>query len=383
MVVALPSIVFNSIFHTDPSTVDPSGPTDMIASYNEMAGTVSDCVNAAYDAAKAKVNQIITDGGYDSDLSTQATIDYGQVSVDYDVSYILAAYSASMNQKGTTKEDLKKKLDAVASQMFKVTYEEKETTVTVPPKVSGEEPEVKTVQYVMCTIQSFDTSVILSAFGIDPDAPYGEFKQRTGDVINNMAMALKRTLYGTVVNGQTPPITDEELTAFLDNLTCSPARKELIRAALSLVGRVPYFWGGKSAPGWNDEWNTPKLVTATGDVTTGTLRPYGLDCSGFVDWVYDTALGMSLPGGSAGLWNSSAAITEAELEPGDLGFLEEPSPTSTNHVLIYAGKDESGRDMWVHCNGDTGDVTLNSPSYVKFYRRVKGVDLDNMAVSVS
>jgi len=300
--------------------------------------------------------------------------------VDYDVCYILAAYSASLNQKGTTKEDLKKKLDAVASKMFEVTYEVNETTVTVPPVVNGEEPETKTVQYAVCTIHTFDTSAILSAFNINPDAPYGQFKQRTGDVINSMAMALKRTLYGASAPHQSPHITDAELSAFLDNLTCSPARKELMAAALSLVGKVPYFWGGKSAPGWNDDWNTPKLVTASGDSTTGTLQPYGLDCSGYVDWVYDTGLGVSLPAGSTGLWNSSSAISETDLKPGDLGFLESPSSDSTNHVLIYAGKDANGNNLWVHCNGDTDGVALNSPTYVKYYRRVNGIGLDNITV---
>jgi len=381
MIVSLPSIVFNSIFHTDPDTVDPSGFTDITAIYNEMADTVTGCVATAYNDAKAEVERIVRDGGYDYTLSMNSVIDNGYVSVDYDVCYILAAYSASLNQKGTTKEDLKKKLDAAASQMFKVTYEVKETSVLVQPVSSGEEPERKTVQYAVCTIHTFNTSVILSAFKIDPDAPYGQFKQRTGDVIESMAMALKRTLYGSIVRNQSPPITDAELSAFLDSLTCGPARKELIRAALSLVGRVPYFWGGKSPPGWNDDWNTPRLVTATGDSTTGTLQPFGLDCSGFVDWVYNTALGVSLPGGSAGQWNSSKAISESELKPGDLGFMAVPSPVSTNHVLIYAGKDSSGNNLWVHCNGDTGDVALNSPGYVRHYRRVNGAGLDDMAVT--
>jgi len=383
MVVSLPSIVFNSIFHTDPGTVDPMGHTDMFAIYDELADIVTECVTQAYDGARAEAMRIIKDGGFDQSLSTEAIIDYGHVSVDYDVCYILAAYSASMNQKGTTKQDLKKKLDAVASQMFTVTYEVKETTVTIPAANEGEDPTTETVQYAVCTIHSFDTSVILSAFNIDPDAPYGQFKIRTGDAIESMALALKRTLYGSMVSGQTPPITDEELIAFLDNLTCSPARKELMRAALSLVGRVPYFWGGKSPAGWNDEWNTPKLVTATGSSSTGTLRPYGLDCSGFTDWTYKTALGVGLPAGSAGQWGGSTAISEAELKPGDLGFQDKPSPFTTNHVLLFAGRDSSGKKLWVHCNADTGGVALNSPTYVKYYRRVNGVDLDNMAVSSS
>ena len=31
--------------------------------------------------------------------------------------------------------------------------------------------------------------------------------------------------------------------------------------------------------GWNDTWGTLRQVTAAGSSTTGTYRPYGLDCS--------------------------------------------------------------------------------------------------------
>jgi len=195
-----------------------------------------------------------------------------------------------------------------------------------------------------------------------------------------MATALRRTLYGVTSSGQVPLITDVELAAFLDNLTCSPARKELMRVALSLVGRVPYFWGGKSGPGWNDEWNTPKLVTSAGSSSTGTIRPYGLDCSGFTDWVYKTALGVSIREGSVNQWNNSTAITEAELLPGDLGFMDIPGNVPINHVLLYAGTDANGNKLWVHCASGEGGVTLNSPTYVKYYRRVNGLDLETMAV---
>ena len=47
------------------------------------------------------------------------------------------------------------------------------------------------------------------------------------------------------------PLTDAELIAFVNAQNCSPMRKHIITTALSLVGKVPYFWGGKSAPGWN------------------------------------------------------------------------------------------------------------------------------------
>ncbi len=102
-----------------------------------------------------------------------------------------------------------------------------------------------------------------------------------------------------------------------------------------------------------------------------------MDCSGFTDWVYKTALGKGLPAGSANQWSGSVEITEAELLPGDLGFMGAPGEHAINHVLIYAGKDESGRHMWVHCSSSAGGVVLNSPSYVKRYRRPKGFDLEN------
>lgn len=52
------------------------------------------------------------------------------------------------------------------------------------------------------------------------------------------------------------------------------ARKEAVETALSLVGKVGYFWGGKSLViGWDSRWGTLREVTAAGSSTTGTWRP--------------------------------------------------------------------------------------------------------------
>lgn len=344
-IVSLPSIVVNNLFHTDPSTVDINAPTSITASFDDVSGVVSDCIQNGYDTC-----------------------------------YTLAAYSASMQQRGTSKADMKAKLDAVAGQMFAVTYEVKETTKTVVPEAEeGEEPgepEIVTVQYVVCTIHPFDQSVILSAFGIDASAKYDQFNLTYGEAITNMSNALKMTMYGSLTSGTVPPITDAELNAYLNSLTCSGTRKELMRAALSLVGRVPYFWGGKSAPGWNEAWNTPRLVTSAGSSSTGTIRPYGLDCSGFTDWVYKTALGVSLLDGSWSQWDTTYAITEAELLPGDIGFMAAPGTVPVNHVLLYVGRGADGKQMWVHCSSGAGGVALNSPTYVTQFRRRKDIDLE-------
>ena len=143
------------------------------------------------------------------------------------------------------------------------------------------------------------------------------------------------------------------------------------------MGKVPYFWGGKSAAGWNDEWNTPKLVTSAGSSSTGTIRPFGLDCSGFTDWTYKTAVGVSLHAGTYGQWDNSYAIDESELLPGDLGFLMNDGGSGWNHVLIFAGYGEDGSRKWVHSEGGIG-VHLNTPSYEGrlSLRRPKNVDFD-------
>lgn len=72
----------------------------------------------------------------------------------------------------------------------------------------------------------------------------------------------------------------------------SPEREAVVRSACSLVGKVNYFWGGKSLViGWDVRWGELRQVTAAGSSTTGTYRPYGMDCSGFVDWVFYNATG--------------------------------------------------------------------------------------------
>lgn len=457
VIVSLPSIVTNSIFGLDGT--QPAEGATLAAAYSELTGTVSDAVSRGYDLSIAKVDQIITDGGYDYQLSMDAIINYAQGSAGYDVSYILAAYSASMQQQNTSEADMVAKLDSIADQMFPVTYVEKEQEVTIPVtyytykpitvtvvtaqiqtgsvngvpqyryetaeqtyylpdeshtsdteitidayssvdvtvpvytsgsisgtrtatyyKADGTEtvtPEIEIIKYVECTIHPFDNTVIAKAFDIDLNATYDQFSITYGEAIQNMANALKMTLYGSLGSGQAVPLTDAELIAFVNRQNCNDTRKYILTTALSLVGKVPYFWGGKSGPGWNDEWNTPKLVTAAGSSSTGTIRPYGLDCSGFSTWVYSTALGVNIGAGTSGQYPNTVAISASELLPGDLGFLAESNGSGWNHVLIFAGYSESGERMWVHSSSGTG-VILNTPSYEGnlSYRRLTVVDYD-------
>ena len=155
-------------------------------------------------------------------------------------------------------------------------------------------------------------------------------------------------------------ISQEDAIALLENLPddLDPARKAVVETAVQLVGRVSYFWGGKSLTlGWDDRWGTPMEVTAAGSGSTGTVRPFGLDCSGFVDWTfYNATNGSYYPGrggGAATQHSYCTNISWSDAQPGDLVFYPDDS-----HVGIVGGKDADGNLLIVHCSGGANGVVI-------------------------
>lgn len=155
-------------------------------------------------------------------------------------------------------------------------------------------------------------------------------------------------------------ISQEDAIALLENLPddLDPARKAVVETAVQLVGRVSYFWGGKSLTlGWDDRWGTSMEVTAAGSGSTGTVRPFGLDCSGFVDWTfYNATNGSYYPGrggGAATQHSYCTNISWSDAQPGDLVFYPDDS-----HVGIVGGKDADGNLLIVHCSGGANGVVI-------------------------
>ena len=133
-------------------------------------------------------------------------------------------------------------------------------------------------------------------------------------------------------------------------------REAVIRAACSLVGKVNYFWGGKShAIGWNSRWGQIYKVTAADSPASGTYRPYGMDCSGYVDWVFNNALGYIIGHGGGAMMQHThcTGITWDEAQIGDLVFYPDDE-----HVGIVAGWDESGNILIVHCASGYNNVVI-------------------------
>ena len=91
------------------------------------------------------------------------------------------------------------------------------------------------------------------------------------------------------------------------------ARMQPLMKALSMIG-TPYKYGS----------NNPEQ---------------GLDCSGFVKYVYKETADVNLPRSANEMSKEGQAVTREELEPGDLVFFntrERPN----SHVGIYAGNGE-------------------------------------------
>ena len=144
--------------------------------------------------------------------------------------------------------------------------------------------------------------------------------------------------------------------------------------AESIVGQVNYFWGGKSsAIGWDSRWGTDMEVTSAGSSTTGTMRPFGLDCSGYVTWVfYNMGLPLeTIEHGVTAQWNHSTSIPESIVEPGDLAILAVPYTRKVNHIGIVVGKNDEGKILVAHCTSGANNIvitTAESTGFVHFRR---------------
>ena len=138
----------------------------------------------------------------------------------------------------------------------------------------------------------------------------------------------------------------------------SPEREAVVRTTCSLVGKVNYFWGGKSLViGWDARWGELRQVTAAGSSATGTYRPYGLDCSGFVDWAFYNATDGSYiigHGGGAAMQHSYCMpVRWEDAQIGDLAFYP-----NDKHIGIVADWDRDGNIQIAHCASSHNNIVI-------------------------
>ena len=347
LLTSLPTIVTNQVFGLNGA--DMTSPLTLSQSMTKLSGVVADALEEAHQAALERVNGLITEGGYDQELSLEALDDQAG-DTSYDVAYVLCAYSVSMEQLGTSQEDMARKLSSLAGKLFPVTYEVKTAEVQVASSEDEENPssspQTQAVSYLAATIYPLNQDAILEAFQLDPEAMYGDFTITCGEAVSNMATALKLTLYGSMLGG------------IGGGTGTRQGGEEVAAIALSQVGQVggyPYWsWYGFSS---RVEW-----------------------CACFVSWCY-AQVGLSEPrfsgctsGGMAwfqshGQW---ADRNCADIAPGDAIFFDWDGSGNADHVGIVVGVDET-RVYTVE--GNSGSDACNYKSYPRGSSVIRGYGL--------
>ena len=203
-----------------------------------------------------------------------------------------------------------------------------------------------------------ETILTISGTGktVDEMREHYAFTDEQNDMLDDLLENLD-LLGGAIGNLAVTEANAKELLASLP-ADLSAERREIIEPACQLVGIVNYFWGGKSLVlGWDSRWGTTMQVTAPGSSSSGTYRPYGMDCSGYVDWVFYNATGgeyiIGHGGGASAQHTYCTTISWDEALPGDLVFYPEDS-----HVGIVGGRDESGNLLIIHCASGYNNVVI-------------------------
>lgn len=175
-------------------------------------------------------------------------------------------------------------------------------------------------------------------------------------------------------------LDEAELAAVLArNEYTSDMQRTLVESAVSLIGKVTYFWGGKSYyVGFDPYWGKSMKVTSAGDPTTGMTLPYGLDCSGFICWCTAQLkkgtkwTANNVGEGSWHQWSHSEYVEEDDIRPGDIAFQNEYPGAETQHVGIVVGFLENGDPVIVHCSATENGVVVSTVGDVfHIFRRFK------------
>jgi cell wall-associated NlpC family hydrolase len=162
---------------------------------------------------------------------------------------------------------------------------------------------------LLVVIGSFQAPVVLAQSATEPEA---------SNRITSVASQLANTVTSSVVDGT----------------------ESLINNAMQLIG-VRYRWGG----------NTPQS---------------GLDCSGFVRYVFNDTFGFLLPRKSAQMSQVGLEIRKDELRPGDLVFFN-TMRHAFSHVGIYVGDNK-----FIHAPSKGKSIRVDDMTKAYWEKRYNG-----------
>lgn len=161
-------------------------------------------------------------------------------------------------------------------------------------------------------------------------------------------------------------MTQEEMAAIISAYgDLDATRTAICSDAMSFVGQIPYYWGGKAVA--KEYRENGFYATVTPDYKGRNKR--GLDCSGFVQWIIWRVTDVKLGESTSTITTGMQPVSASELQPGDFGLMAVPG-TASNHVGIFVGYDESGQALWCHENSSAGNVSVNNTTCFRYYYRI-------------
>ena len=270
-----------------------------------------------------------------------------------DVVAVFAAYTAGAENGVDVAQltpDRVSRLQSVFWQMCFITSSTE--TVTIPDSNPDDDvDDSRTETTLTITITGKTAEEMRSVLG------FSDFQNEAMDILLS-----DPTMLSSLIGNMS--ISQQDALELLRSLPAdlSPERRAVVQHALSLVGKVNYFWGGKSLVlGWDSRWGQLREVTSAGSPTTGTYRPFGLDCSGFADWVFYNASGgeyiLGHGGGAAAQHRYCEQISWGEAQPGDLVFYPDDS-----HIGIVGLRDVTGNLLIIHCASGRNNVVITDSS---------------------
>lgn len=163
------------------------------------------------------------------------------------------------------------------------------------------------------------------------------------------------------------PLTQEEINYYLSRLdkNLSPNRVSVIETALKSIGKIPYYYGGKTHNFGYKLNNFGSKIPA--DYKGRNLK--GLDCSGWVNWVYGTTFNKYIikSEGTNKLAGEGTKILRKDLLPGDIIV----RPGIDSHVMMFYEWGPGGKMTVIHENGAVNNVSIGTfDAYYPYYRRI-------------
>ena len=312
--------------------------------------TMPEAVSVLNGEFAARIEQIKTENPYDELDMDNA----GSAAMIFNWRDVLAVYAvrtttdnASPDEVATLTEEKMEILREIFWDMNAITY----WTEIVP---GGKDEADTVILHIIVTIKTHLQMADEYQFNT-------EQRRLLEELMQPKYQELFMALTGSYQNIELSP---ENVAKIMENLPAdlSAERRQVVLTAYQLLGKVHYFWGGKSLIiGWDSRWGMPMKVTAEGSSTTGTVRPFGLDCSGMVDWVFYNQSGgqyvIGHGGGATAQHSYCTPIDWSDAQPGDLVFYPEDS-----HVGIVCGFDGSGNVLIIHCASSENNVVVTGKS---------------------